>query len=203
MTGITLEQFNILMSPLRGNRVQTRSQGGKTLSYLASYEVKAHLTRIFGFGNWDAETVEYRQVGERFYTSSNDKEMVEVIYSARVTLRIRDTEGNHLCTFTEAAAGSASGPVTMLGEHHDNAIKTAESDAIKRCAINLGSQFGLSLYDNGSLREIIQKTLVTPEGWEPPKPDEEQVRMLQQSLGATEVTGVNEPNVDHTETVQA
>ena len=39
------------------------------------------------------------------------------------------------------------------------AVKTAESDALKRAAINLGTQFGLSLYQNGSLRDVIIQTL--------------------------------------------
>lgn len=42
------------------------------------------------------------------------------------------------------------------------AIKTAESDALKRAAINLGTQFGLSLYNNGSTADIIRATLVMP-----------------------------------------
>jgi hypothetical protein len=44
------------------------------------------------------------------------------------------------------------------------AIKTAESDAIKRAAINLGTQFGLSLYNNGSLRDVVVQTLSGPKG---------------------------------------
>jgi hypothetical protein len=39
------------------------------------------------------------------------------------------------------------------------AIKTAESDALKRAAINLGTQFGLSLYNNGSMRDVVVQTL--------------------------------------------
>ena len=39
------------------------------------------------------------------------------------------------------------------------AVKTAESDALKRAAINLGTQFGLSLYNNGSLKDVVGATL--------------------------------------------
>jgi hypothetical protein len=73
-----------------------------------------------------------------------------------------------------------------LGDLHDNALKTASSDALKRCAINLGSQFGLSLYDNGTLREVIRGTLVKPDGWvEPEKApvSDEQAAALAQSVG--------------------
>lgn len=188
--GLTAEQYTYLLNNLRTTRVETRQQGGKTLSYLAAWDIKAHLTRIFGFGNWDSEVLEYNFVGERPYLSSNNKEMVEVIYNCRLRLTIRDQWGNVLCTHSEAAAGSAAGPMGMLGEHHDNAIKTAESDALKRCAINLGTQFGLSLYDNGNKRDVIGTTLVKPEGYEPTPPMEitpEQQAMLAKSLGATEV----------------
>ena len=43
------------------------------------------------------------------------------------------------------------------------AIKTAESDALKRAAINLGTQFGLSLYNDGSLADVIHTTLDKPQ----------------------------------------
>ena len=39
------------------------------------------------------------------------------------------------------------------------AVKTAESDALKRAAINLGDQFGLSLYNNGSTAPVVTQTL--------------------------------------------
>lgn len=198
--GLTPEQYAYLMNPLRSSRVATRQQGGKTLSYLEAWDIKAHLTRIFGFCNWDSEMLEYRHVTDRPYKGGRDggAEMVEVIYSCRLQLTIRDQWDNELCRHTEAAVGSTSGPMSMLGEHHDNALKTAASDALKRCAINLGTQFGLSLYDNGSKVDVIRQTLIKPEGVEyaTPEPTAEQEAMLAQSLGATPVEG---PSPDHTE----
>jgi hypothetical protein len=61
------------------------------------------------------------------------------------------------CRYTEAAVGSASLP--RRGEAHDMAIKTAESDGLKRAAINLGTQFGLSLYNDGTLKDVVGATL--------------------------------------------
>lgn len=196
---ISAEQYATLMKPLNASRVANRSQGGKQLSYLESYDVRAHLIRIFGFGNFDVKVIECNHITDRNYESQPDsngktKAMVEVIYFARVELVIRvlqtDAEGmtyaETLCTHIESAVGSASGPENMLGEHHDNAAKTAASDALKRCAINLGSQFGLSLYNNGTLAEVVKGTLVKPVGVEPaPEPTEEQVAALANSLGAT------------------
>jgi hypothetical protein len=42
------------------------------------------------------------------------------------------------------------------------AIKTAESQAFKRAAINLGDQFGLGLYNGGSTASTVKDTLVKP-----------------------------------------
>lgn len=187
--GITLEQYQTLMKPIRSTRISSRQQGGKTLSYVEAWDIKAHLTRIFGFGNWDSEMLEYRHIVDREYESSNGKPMIESVYSCRIRLTIRDQWGQLLCTHAEAAVGSTSGPAAMLGEHHDNALKTAASDALKRCAINLGSQFGLSLYANGSRDEVVRATIIQPDGYEPPAPDPEAEARLAQSLGATPVEG--------------
>jgi recombination DNA repair RAD52 pathway protein len=183
---ITAEQYETLMRPLNGSRVAKRTQGGKQLSYLEAWDVKAHLTRVFGFGNWDLEMLDYHYVASREYESDKNKPMVEVIYSARMQLTIRDPQGRTVCRHSEAAVGSASGPATMLGEHHDNAVKQAASDALKRCAINMGSQFGLSLYDNGSTREVIRGTVVKPDGVPDKKqPTAEQAQALASSVGAS------------------
>lgn len=187
---LTAEQYNTLMRPLNTTRVAKRSQGGKQLSYLESYDVRAHLIRVFGFGGFDLEMLNSEYMGSREY-AANGKDMVEVIWMAKMQLTIPSLEA----VYCEAAVGSASGPASMLGEHHDNALKTAASDALKRCAINLGTQFGLSLYDNGSTREIIKKTLVVPEGVDTkpqnPTPAEAQKR-LEESLGAQEVNPTEE-----------
>jgi len=184
---LTPQQYDVLRRPLNSSRVAKRSQGGKQLSYLESWDVRAHLIRVFGYGNFDVETIEAHHVANRDYTSSGDspKPMVEVIWYAKAMLTIRDADGFLLCTHSESAVGSASGPATMLGEHHDNAVKTAASDALKRCAINLGTQFGLSLYDNGSTRDVVKQTLVEPPGYEKPEPTAEQVEAMAHSLGAT------------------
>lgn len=187
------KQLEVLAKPINTSRIAKRSQGGKQLSYLEAYDVKAHLIRVCGYGNFDTELVDYHFVATREYESVQDKRpMVEVIYSARVRLDVRDPDGIYVCSYTEAACGSASGPASMLGEHHDNALKTAESDALKRCAINLGNQFGLSLYDNGSTSDVVRGTLldVKKEADADPEPtptEKEAADRLAHSLGATEV----------------
>ena len=179
------EQYDTLRRPLNRARIAKRQQGGKQLSYLESWDVRAHLIRVFGYANFDTEMLDYGLVATRDYQNQG-KDMVEVIWHARVRLDVRDPEGTPLCTYTEGAVGSASGPANMLGDHHDNALKTAESDALKRCAINLGTQFGLSLYDDGNTNDVVKGTLVKPEGWVEPAPvsPEEAQANLTHSLGA-------------------
>lgn len=188
VNGLTVEQISTLMEPIRPTRVAKRSQSGRQLSYLEAYDVKAHMIRVFGFGAFDSELLQYGHIATRDYQSQEGKDMVEVIYHARVQVTVRDGEGDYVCRYTEAACGSASGPASMLGEHHDNALKTAESDAFKRCCVYLGSQFGLSLYDQGSQSEVVRKLVTDPR---PKKPVEdltpEQQANLEHTLGATEV----------------
>lgn len=152
---LTHAQYEQLLAPLNETRVAKRGQAGRQLSYLEAWDVKAHLNRIFGFGGWSADVIDsslaFEDKGERNW---------DVGYKVTLRLTIHDITGRD-ATYTEAAVGSAHLP--QRGEAHDMAIKTAESDALKRAAINLGTQFGLSLYNNGSLRDVVIKTLITPE----------------------------------------
>lgn len=184
---LTIEQYRTLRKPLNDTRIAKRSQGGKTLTYLESWDVRAHLSRVFGFTNWDEEILDCYQVGVREYDTKDGKPMAEPIWFARVQLTVRDSDGYRLCRYTESAVGSSAAPDYLLAESHDNAVKTAASDALKRCAINLGTQFGLSLYDDGSMRDVIKGTIVGPEGFDKQPPADlkpEQAEALRHSLGA-------------------
>ena len=144
-------QYEQLLKPLNPARVAKRSQAGRSLSYLEAWDVKAHLNRIFGFCNWNAEVL----TADLAFEEQNEKGQWNVGY--KVVLRLTIGQGWDGAIYTEAAVGSATLP--QRGEAHDMAVKTAESDALKRAAINLGTQFGLSLYDNGSLKDVVGKTL--------------------------------------------
>lgn len=145
-------QYEQLLKPLNPARVAKRQGGGRSLSYLEAWDVKAHLNRIFGFLNWSSDVIE----SEIAFEEKNEKGQWSVGY--KVTLRLRiHTHYIPATTYTEAAVGFASLP--SRGEAHDMAIKTAESDALKRAAINLGTQFGLSLYNNGATADVVGKTL--------------------------------------------
>jgi hypothetical protein len=74
-------------------------------------------------------------------------------------LTVMAPDGTVLATYTEAAVGDSTNQPSHA-DAHDLALKTAESQALKRCAINLGDQFGLGLYAKGSRALLIKGTFV-------------------------------------------
>jgi recombination DNA repair RAD52 pathway protein len=186
--GLLDQQHEALMRPLRSSRVAKRQQGGKTLSYLEAWDVRAHLIRMFGFANFDIELLDQQFLGMREYVTKDGKPMVEPYWFAKIQLTVRGERGQALAVYSDAAVGSNAAPDYLLVDAHDNAIKTACSDALKRCAINLGTQFGLSLYDNGSTSDVVRVTVLKPETVEPEaEATAEQVANLEHTLGAQEV----------------
>jgi hypothetical protein len=165
---IGTEQYAVLLRPLHVSRVAKRKQAGKELSYVEAWDIKAHLTRIFGFGGWSADVTESVLEYASEVPAKNGGTQWDVGY--RVTLRLTIhgiAPGGGDVTYTESAVGNNQGP--QRGEVSDNAIKSGASDALKRCAINLGTQFGLSLYDNGSRNDVVGFTLRPPEGYVAPE----------------------------------
>lgn len=190
---LTDEQLDVLRMNLNSRRVATRRDGGKNLSYLEAWDIKAHLIRVFGYGNFDATVHDVRLLFERTYNrSSDDAEMIEVCFSAMCTLVIRDKTGQQICTYTEGACGQANVQAANAtrGDAYDNALKQAESDALKRCAINLGTQFGLSLYNDGSRADVIRWT-IEPK-WPTTELTDDQRQALETSVGATDNPGEGE-----------
>jgi len=121
---------------------------------------------VFGFGGWSAEVLSADLAFEDAVpTKTGTGTNWNVGYKVILRLRIHDLNA----TYTEAAIGKATLP--QRGEAHDMAIKTAESDALKRAAINLGDQFGLGLYNNGSLRPVVGASIA--HGFEPDLADHE------------------------------
>lgn len=155
MSYLNDDQIAQLLRPINDRRVSTRDK----MSYLESYDVRAHLDRIFGFARWSADLTDLTLL---FETLSDDGKRVSVGYRATMRLTICAPDGTQLATYTEAATGDAVNfPINKRADAHDFGIKTAESQALKRCAINLGTQYGLSLYQNGTLKDIVGHTLIS------------------------------------------
>ena len=56
-TRLTYQQVEALLAPINPKRVLGLKKGSSTLSYVAQHDVRAHLTRIFGFGNWSMDVL--------------------------------------------------------------------------------------------------------------------------------------------------
>lgn len=146
---LTNEQMQELLKPIDPSRV---SKDGKGFSHVEAWDIRRTMNQIFGFGAWSADVQRMELITEREVQGRDGKSRWNVIYRAQCVLRIGDMFGDG-ATYTEWAAGDATNPT--LADAHDQAIKTAESQAFKRCAVNLGDQFGLSLYKNGSTEATV------------------------------------------------
>lgn len=160
MSQLNARQVEVLLQPIKPGRVATRD--GQ--SNVEAYDIRAHLTRMFGFGNWSlTSTHEPQMIYEQPTETRAGKPAFKVAYRATLALEIRDPNGDHLATYTGSAVGESIMPDFKRGDAHDMALKTAESQALKRAAMNLGDQFGLSLYAGGSLNAVVRATLVNPD----------------------------------------
>jgi hypothetical protein len=177
MSSFDEAQHKVLLSPLNTARIENRSQAGMKLSYLSQQDVRAHAIRLFGFGGFDCETLDTRLMFEELMETKR----WNVGYLVTMRITIRNPQGELVCVYSESAVGSSTQP--QRGEAHDMALKTASSDAMKRCFINLGSQFGLSLYDNGSTAEIVKKTLVSNPDPVADPPAEQPVEVVNEQTG--------------------
>jgi hypothetical protein len=156
MTYLTEEQVKILLRPIHPNRVLIRDG----MSYVEGYDIRAELTRVFGFGRWSSEVLDQALLCEREVKTRGGKDAWYVVYRSRIRLTVQAPDGSPLAAFDGSHVGESTHPV--FGEAHGNALTNSETYALRRAAINLGDQFGLSLYNKGSLDPIVRWTLVKP-----------------------------------------
>jgi recombination DNA repair RAD52 pathway protein len=150
---------------LRANQVEQLLKGinpsrvgkdGKGFAHLEAWDVRAHLIRIFGFAKWSQELLDIEPI---FETSIEKDGKTRWTVAYRATVRLTIFTGDlEDAVYTEAAVGDSQNNPSRA-DAHDMAIKTAESQAFKRCAINLGDQFGLSLYNNGGTGSVVRAVL--------------------------------------------
>lgn len=163
MTGLTARQVDALLQPLDQRRVK-QVQGN---SHLEAWDVKRHLLRVFGWGGWDTEILSCDCILERSFWSTKAEEPFKgrhsVIYRVTMRLIIKDPEGNPVAHWDDGATGDSINQPS-LGDAHDQALKTAFSQALKRCAINLGDRYGLSLYNGGGTKAVVGDSLAHAHG---------------------------------------
>lgn len=135
---LTREQVDQLLKAINPLRV---GKDGKGFSHVEAYELRAHLNRIFGFARWSEEVTEQVLI---FESESNGRWTVCYRSIVKVTV-CSPCCGSWLATYTEGATGEAKNQPSR-GDAHDLALKTSQSQAFKRAVVNLGDQFGVSLY---------------------------------------------------------
>lgn len=151
-TPLTPEQLGALHADLHPARVAKRAQGNQQLSYMEAYDIKAMLIRVFGYAGFSADCLDAKIIREEQVQQTNsDRLNWKITAQATVRITIHQTG----VTYTETAIAGSSQP--DYTESADMAMKSAESDALKRAAIYLGSQFGLGLYNNGMTRDIVRR----------------------------------------------
>ena len=177
----TAAQVNQLLKPINPSRV-LQAQGH---SHVSQQDITAHLIRMFGFGNFDVEVVSTELIfeTERFDAKTGaGTGRWDVAYRGLVRLTVRNPLGVHVATYENGSVGTAQNQ--NRGDGHDLAYKSAISLSIKRAAIALGDQFGLSLYNKGQLKELVKLTLVGTEE----TPEDVQAGIPQQvALGNDEI----------------
>ena len=151
---LTDEQIDVLLRAIHPKRVG-QVQGN---SHVEGYDIRAMLIRVFGFGSFDIHTDTVLVYEDREQSTKNSKPAVEVCYRSKLALTVHDRHLNS-CTFEAVATATSKMPDYMRGDAHDFAIKTAETQALKRAAINLGDQFGLGLYRKGSTAALVVKVV--------------------------------------------
>jgi DNA recombination protein Rad52 len=145
------EQIAALLAPLDRAKVQTRSQAGRSLSYMEGWQAIAEANRIFGFDGWQRETIAVTCVAERERTlGSSNRAGWGVTYTARVRIRVGEV--------IREGSGAGHGIDADLGQAHESAIKEAETDAMKRALMTFGNPFGLALYDKQQ-REVTSSAV--------------------------------------------
>jgi hypothetical protein len=154
---LTLAQRRRLLRPLNEKRIKKNPKG---FSYIPHNDSRAELIKTFGLCGYDLETLSVDQVAARTsesqYKKNEDgspKYVYSYVFRATVRLTVKDEHGGTLAIYTASGAGGSTNQPSET-DAVDNAIKGAESEAFKRCAINLGDQYGLSLYDDGALESV-------------------------------------------------
>lgn len=159
MGQLTDKQRAALLSKINPARVQML----RGMTHLEAWDVRRYLIRIFGVGGYDFEVLEtalvHQSEGEKKRENGSTYPVYTVVYRVTGRLVVKDESGFPIAHWDDGAAGDAINQPSV-GDAHDMALKTAMSQAIKRCAVNLGDQFGLSLYNDGDAEPVVLWSLI-------------------------------------------
>lgn len=150
-------QLKTLMGDINKDRVSNK-QG---MSYVEAWDIKATLIRVFGFGGFSSRLIDSKILKAVEVPQSSNANKMNWAITAQATVELTIHQLGAVYSET-AIAGSKQPDFT---ESADMAIKSAESDALKRAAIFLGTQFGLSLYDSGSINDVVKAIVAPGQQW--------------------------------------
>lgn len=136
--------------------------GGSTLDYLEGHYVISRLNKVFGNLNWSKE-VNVIEKEKEITKDRYDKDCYNYTVVVKVKLFIQI---NAIYTFKEDIGSCSGTSRKSFGDALELAYKGAVTDALKRCAKDLGMSFGLALYDKEQTNvveddEISDKKIVT------------------------------------------
>jgi DNA recombination protein Rad52 len=134
------KQIKDLAAPLSASHVKSRKQGGRYLSYIEGWWAIAEANRIFGFDQWNRETLEIKCVADAERTIGAGR---DAGWGVTYTAKVRITVGG----IVREGCGTGHGIDRDRGLAHESALKEAETDAMKRALMTFGNAFGLALYD--------------------------------------------------------
>jgi hypothetical protein len=158
---LTPQQYNFLLRAVDARRIGKNAKG---FAHMEAWDIRRTLTRVFGFGGFDEKILSTDLVAQIEIPPQNPsgRSRWTVVYRVTMRLTLRYTDGTVMATYENGACGDSTNQPS-IGDCHDNAFKTALSQALKRCAINLGDQFGLSLYNDESRDAVVNATFNPPD----------------------------------------
>jgi len=177
----TPKQVQQLLAPITTARV-LQAQGH---SHVSQQDITAHLIRMFGFGGFDIEVLSTECLFEDQRTNPQSGVLLpkwDIAYRAMVRITVRNPDGLTVAFYDNGSTATAQNQ--SRGDGHDLAYKSAISLSIKRAAIALGDQFGLSLYNKGQMDALVRGTMV---GAVAPAGDVQDGIKQQVSLGNDEI----------------
>lgn len=146
MSNPLLDIETMLNQPIPRSVIKERDGGGgRKLSYLEGQYVINRLNLVFGPLYWATDIKSLDCVYQGVIKDRYDKNVFTCHYVAKVRLVVQ-CEGGPATEHTDVGYGDGTDKGNP-GKAHELAVKEAVTDAIKRCAKNLGLSMGLALYD--------------------------------------------------------
>lgn len=165
------------------DRIKNRAaNGGRRVDYVEGWQMIETANAVFGPGGWDCETVEMQAshapmliepddprygavTGERRDGGRDDRPRSPVViahYTAKVRITVHAADGRQ--KRVREGVGGARGFAPTYGEAIENAMKGAETDALKRALRTFGNAFGNCLYDRDQAwkQEAAQRDSQSP-----------------------------------------